>query len=78
MRSLRLGRFDLVLRRRPVGLAPSCCQGRGWFYTKAGGRDQVPMPAGYTGATVCPCGAAVDRIVDGARVARRIRRQVPF
>lgn len=71
---MRIGPFEIVIRRRRTGSPCGACQGRGLFHTK-GGMDKYPAPEGYDGVTLCGCGTAVDLLADVWRNRRRRERQ---
>ena len=79
---MRIGPFEIIIRRRRTGPPCGACQGRGLFHTK-GTLDPYPAPEGYDGVALCGCSTAHDRLADSARKRRRWERQhrrgvVPF
>lgn len=71
---MRIGQFEIIVRRRRTGPPCGACQGRGLFHTK-GILDKYPAPEGYDGVTLCGCGTAHDRLADTARERRRWQRE---
>ncbi|WP_432184869.1 hypothetical protein [Streptomyces tendae] len=71
---MRIGPFEIIIRRRHNGPPCGACQGRGLFHTK-GAADKYPAPEGYDGVALCGCGTAHDRLADQARESRRWRRE---
>jgi hypothetical protein len=71
---MRIGSFEIIIRRRRTGPPCGACQGRGLFHT-LGGMDKYPAPEGYDGVALCGCGTAHDRLADNARARRRSERE---
>lgn len=77
--TLRAGPAEITIR--PNRHRSCACGGRGWFYHKTG-IDPMPMPEGYDGVSLCPCGSAIGQLADSRRAvrktARRERGEPPF
>ena len=71
---MRIGPFEIIVRRRHSGPPCGACQGRGLFHTK-GTLDKYPAPEGSDGVALCGCGTAHDRLADIARRGRRSERE---
>ncbi|MDT0472992.1 hypothetical protein RM863_12745 [Streptomyces sp. DSM 41014] len=71
---MRIGPFEIIIRRRRTGSPCGACQGRGLFHT-LGGMDKYPAPKGYDGVALCGCGTAHDRLADLRRERRRNERR---
>lgn len=69
--TLRAGPAEITIR---LNRHRSCaCGGRGWFYHKTG-IDPMPMPEGYDGVSLCPCGSVIGQLADSRRVVRKTAR----
>jgi len=74
--TLRLGPVEVTLRLR-ANRKCGACGGRGWDYSLTS-KPEHPIPPGYNGAALCPCGSATARLADSRRYLRERRDEPPF
>jgi hypothetical protein len=74
--TVRLGRAEITLRLN-ADRECGACGGKGWMYTLSGAETD-PIPPGYNGASLCPCGSATGALADSRRYLRERRDEPPF
>ena len=74
--TLRIGPAEITLRLHADHHC-GACGGRGWGYTLTA-TPTDPIPPGYNGAALCPCGSATARLADSRRYLRRTHDEPPF
>jgi hypothetical protein len=74
--TVRIGRAEFTLRLN-ADRTCGACGGKGWFWTMSAAEPD-PIPPGYNGAALCPCGSAIASLAESRRYVRGFDREPPF